>query len=497
MSNYIVEVSLSRGEEHTEAKRFEKNSLMIGRASGNDICLDTPGVSRYHARLAVESGEISVEDVGSTNGTFVNSEKVNSRVLSPDDVVSIGSVMLKAKLIPSIQANPAIPVNSNLANRYLPDSEAKAEAEVAPPLAAVDEPEKEAEKHAEEKLVLENLLNLSEQRELQTEPKAEHSASGKSQSAELLNETSGLLPLLPYLNDNNIKRIAINSASSIYLDHFDRREKAALILDEEQFKTLLQGLSNFAERQNPNWFCATVLENWSVTCLLPPYAQTSPALLFERQEKLKHSGPLLSALDSFCLSFLQAAVRERKNIFLVGRSSPAILWGLSLCRELLEDDSRIAHLLAAEHNLEFGPNAVGLSELAAEHNRKLKSLSKDELLLAALSLKPEWLFLSDLRDFELRRLFGVIAKGSASVVAGFRALETELAVRLLLNSVEQSVSEENRELSGIEAASCLNVLLEIKQTTDHLAPGCFSVKRITECEASDATRYKLKTIFEK
>ncbi len=69
---------------------------MIGKAPGNDLVLDADGISRYHARLVVEAGELTLEDVGSTNGTFVNGAKVTKVTLNPGDKVTLGAVLLQA-----------------------------------------------------------------------------------------------------------------------------------------------------------------------------------------------------------------------------------------------------------------------------------------------------------------------------------------------------------------------------------------------------------------
>jgi pSer/pThr/pTyr-binding forkhead associated (FHA) protein len=54
--------------------------LVIGRARGAGVRLDVPTVSLQHARIGFESGQFWVEDLGSTNGTFVGDKQVSSRI---------------------------------------------------------------------------------------------------------------------------------------------------------------------------------------------------------------------------------------------------------------------------------------------------------------------------------------------------------------------------------------------------------------------------------
>src|SRR5512143_2301959 len=66
------------------------DTLTIGRAAEGDLVLDSPLVSRHHARLE-RSGSVHVLiDLGSTNGTYVNSQRIDRSELHAGDVVQIG-----------------------------------------------------------------------------------------------------------------------------------------------------------------------------------------------------------------------------------------------------------------------------------------------------------------------------------------------------------------------------------------------------------------------
>jgi len=82
---------------------LEKRHLTIGRVSaGNDICLPCSFVSKHHARIEVissitktDSFDVYVEDLGSTNQTFVNEEPVSRRKLEQGDLLRIGRNTMK------------------------------------------------------------------------------------------------------------------------------------------------------------------------------------------------------------------------------------------------------------------------------------------------------------------------------------------------------------------------------------------------------------------
>jgi len=70
-----------------------RESLTIGRGPHNDVDLAHPSVSRAHARVLVRDGSVLVEDLGSTNGTFVDGERVTPgqpRQAEPGDEIRVG-----------------------------------------------------------------------------------------------------------------------------------------------------------------------------------------------------------------------------------------------------------------------------------------------------------------------------------------------------------------------------------------------------------------------
>lgn len=70
-------------------------TLLVGRRSSCDLCLDFPNVSGTHAELAFRNGLWAVRDMGSSNGVKVNGEKVPARVLRPGDEVSFAGHKFK------------------------------------------------------------------------------------------------------------------------------------------------------------------------------------------------------------------------------------------------------------------------------------------------------------------------------------------------------------------------------------------------------------------
>jgi pSer/pThr/pTyr-binding forkhead associated (FHA) protein len=85
-----------------------KPSFSIGRKPDNDLCLEDPAVSGHHARVVKIQEVLFVEDLTSTNGTFINDRKVDRKQLQDADVVKIGPyrMIYRQQTVPADTALP-------------------------------------------------------------------------------------------------------------------------------------------------------------------------------------------------------------------------------------------------------------------------------------------------------------------------------------------------------------------------------------------------------
>lgn len=87
-----------------------REDFLIGRDAGADLCLDEdPRVSHAHARIAVRDGSaVTIEDLGSGNGTFVNGARVSGlHPLADGDVIVVGTTALAIAV-----AAPPVPIDT-------------------------------------------------------------------------------------------------------------------------------------------------------------------------------------------------------------------------------------------------------------------------------------------------------------------------------------------------------------------------------------------------
>jgi two-component system cell cycle response regulator len=70
---------------------LEKGKTVLGRSAQADIPLKDSGVSREHSEIKVDGEKVTIKDLGSTNGTFVNNKRITKYVLKDGDKIQISS----------------------------------------------------------------------------------------------------------------------------------------------------------------------------------------------------------------------------------------------------------------------------------------------------------------------------------------------------------------------------------------------------------------------
>ena len=94
-----AEMMVYIGDENVAKFSLRHGEYIIGRDQGCQICIDTEGISRHHARLNFQGYELTVEDLGSANGVFIEGVRIQlpTRV-RPDQQVEVGNARFLVRL---------------------------------------------------------------------------------------------------------------------------------------------------------------------------------------------------------------------------------------------------------------------------------------------------------------------------------------------------------------------------------------------------------------
>ncbi|HKK05228.1 MAG: FHA domain-containing protein [Gammaproteobacteria bacterium] len=92
---------ITRDTETVNEALFDQGEVTIGRQQDNDICLQDTTVSGHHARLVERDTGAMLEDLGSTNGTYVDGKRVQRCDLRGAEIIVIGKHKLEYQPIPA------------------------------------------------------------------------------------------------------------------------------------------------------------------------------------------------------------------------------------------------------------------------------------------------------------------------------------------------------------------------------------------------------------
>lgn len=87
-------IIFASGDQSGQSVSLSGNRVRIGGLPDNDVVIGSPAVSRYHAQIVVRGGKVEIEDLNSSNGTFVNGTPVRTAEIRSGDKIRIGDVDL-------------------------------------------------------------------------------------------------------------------------------------------------------------------------------------------------------------------------------------------------------------------------------------------------------------------------------------------------------------------------------------------------------------------
>jgi len=98
----MLRLAVTFRDQPLRTQTFLQARVRIGRLPTNDVVLDNLALSRHHAEVVGEDGAWVLRDLGSSNGTFVNGQRIARHALRTGDTIGIG----KFTLVATVEAPP-------------------------------------------------------------------------------------------------------------------------------------------------------------------------------------------------------------------------------------------------------------------------------------------------------------------------------------------------------------------------------------------------------
>ncbi len=482
---------------------FEKGSYSIGKGDKCDVILADSHVSRMHAKLDVTATDAVLTDTGSTNGTWVDSERLSgSFKLESASVVDFGELKLRVISVPGIRYSGLDGVERrNLKSASRQESEA---------LIAL--------KRRVHSLILEYLdlrkrSNLQEMDSNELREEAEKATTEIIRdhvdfipdgvtSAELkrqvVAEAVGLGALEPLLSDETVTEIMVNGADQIYIERDGRLE-----LSEHRF-TSTQSLLAIIDRivaplgrridESSPMVDARLHDGSRVNAIIPPLALNGPTITIRKfAKKNLYMQDLVNfgSISYEMAMFLKRTVELKKNVVISGGTGSGKTTLLNILSNFIGPEDRIVTIEDAAELKLNQPHVVSLESRPANAEGKGR-ITIRELVINALRMRPDRIVVGECRGGEALDMLQAMNTGhDGSLTTGHANTPADFLSRLEVMVMMAGVDLPSRAIRE-QIASAVEVLVQ----QSRLADGSRKVTNIMEVTGFDGEKILLQPIFE-
>ncbi|MFN8390288.1 MAG: ATPase, T2SS/T4P/T4SS family [Bdellovibrionota bacterium] len=475
MGKTVAEITLTKGDGKAETLTFDKSSIMIGRAPGNDIALDTVGVSRYHARFSIDDAKVVIEDLESTNGTFVNGERVPSATVTPSDTIAIGAALLSIKLVEVDDAEPAPPPAPPEPPAWEPEAPA-AFAEPAPASVSLESPEPIVAAPSAQKVETPQPVAPVEEHPAEPHPaepviSADHGVS-KAEDFYWQSLKSFLAPVWEYITDDAVTEVLINGPTEIYYEKKGRLQKSDAIYNNDQLKAAVLNIAQYVGRrvsEEEPYLDARLPDGSRVAVLLPPCSRKGISISIRKfaKEKLTMDKLLdFGSLSKEMIMYLQAAVLLKKNIIVSGGTSSGKTSLLNVVSGLIPDDERIL-TIEDSAELQLRQEHVVPMETKPPDKKGRGQVTIRDLVKASLRMRPDRIVVGEIRGGEALDLLQAMNTGHSGSMATVHASSPKQALtRMETLSLFSGLEIPMRALRE-QVSTAIEVIIQASRLADH------------------------------
>src|SRR6516164_4909720 len=89
-----------------QVHELKVDKTTVGRVDDNTFQIPEPSVSSHHCEILLRGSDVVVHDLNSTNGTFINGEKVTESVLKPGQVLRLGQIEMRLETDSTPSSSP-------------------------------------------------------------------------------------------------------------------------------------------------------------------------------------------------------------------------------------------------------------------------------------------------------------------------------------------------------------------------------------------------------
>jgi pilus assembly protein CpaF len=476
-------------------ERLAKDEVRFGRTAANDVVLPSPTVSSEHARIFRHDGGWRVEDLGSTNGTFLNGGPVERPLeVHQGDEIGIGSfrvVLLSGAPPAAAPAAPAAPSGKDV------------------------EVENEIKQRIHKKLIefldlrWVDLSKLGEE-EIRARARAAiddilrglawEIPSGLDREQlvkQVLDEALGLGPLEDLLADPDVSEIMVNRYDQIYVE-----KKGKLTLSEQKFTSnravlgaierIVAPIGRRIDESSP-MVDARLKDGSRVNAIIPPLALKGPSITIRKFNKtplaledLVRFGAMTSGMGKF----LKLCVELRRNVVVSGGTGSGKTTLLNVLSSFIPAGERIVTCEDSAELRMLQDHVVSL-ETRPPNLEGTGAVTIRDLVRNSLRMRPDRIVVGECRSGEALDMLQAMNTGHDGSMTTLHANSPRDAVARLETLVLMAGMDLPIRAIREQIAAAVHMILQ--QT--RLADGSRKVTCIAEVTGIDGDQIQLQDVF--
>ena len=359
----MIEITIESADDEARDLIFDQESVTIGRGLGNDIMLEDPQVSRYHARIVLQSEALMLYDLRSRNGTRVNSERISSCAISITDAIFIGQSVLRVK-IEGQEYEPVLASESSNGNgasnghsAHLVDFDSEDDIENEPlgfsetKVYSSDQVELElsSREYSSDTPADTSVATESDGERPTTQPDLLQSGRGEPSDEPWRPFENCLAALLPFIEEETVSSITVIAPNRALIKRRGGVEEVEVHLSAGQLQEAFRIGSmstrpNGCSQESRPMFALTLADGSQVSgCSSQLSPDHGMLVLVPAREGIRSADEFLqnSVIDSNMLFFLHGCVALRKTLVLAGPPATDSCGLLNALADFIPNDQRI------------------------------------------------------------------------------------------------------------------------------------------------------------